>query len=106
MDTNLLNLIVTLSQQKGASGGQVLPVVTIVLYALGPLLAGVAAWFSAKTAKSTEEIHKAVNSERDAMLAKVEARDKEILRITSTVSALEEKNRGKEVADALKTPLV
>lgn len=94
MDTNSITLLVNaLAQQKSAVPSSNL---VLILVALTPLIAAIAAWFAKKTAVSIEKIHVAVNSERSVAL-------EEIRTLKAEVRSLSEKlafGAGEQQADA------
>jgi predicted nuclease with TOPRIM domain len=105
MDTNAISSILNaLSLRQDADNSTTWMIVTgMIISAIAPTLAGVAAYLSAKAAKlkSVEmqeevvKIHTAVNSERTAMLAEVKALRDQILEISKQKATLEEKDRTK-----------
>lgn len=105
-DTNLTQLLIqTLSRvDVGANSNNMALMVTMILSALAPLVASVAAYFmakaakentteSARAAKTTEEevkkIHTTVNSERSVLLEKLAHKDALILEMVKSQAKLD-----------------
>jgi hypothetical protein len=102
MDTNSFNAIITALAQNQPRPSDVVVGLELVLKALAPVLAALAAYFARQTLSTTKEVHVAVNSERTAMIAEVKALRDEILDISKEKSTLEENARGKQVAADVK----
>lgn len=112
MDTNLFKLLMentnvvkvltdslaTRAPESPAASSSIALLITIVIVgAFAGVLGAIANWIQSRA------IHKAVNSERTAMITKMDALTAEVLRITGENKTLAEHRRGAEVADALKT---
>lgn len=105
------------SGQNAAMNQTAILVVSMIIAALAPTLASVAAYIKSKsaldsameirkiasdTATSVKEVHSSVNSERTAMLEEVKNLRIEILNLSKSKSMLEEHQRGMEVAQTVK----
>jgi hypothetical protein len=115
MDTNLLTALLTALAQKSPphqSDNTVLLVVGMIISAMLPTLTAFAAYIKAQasdqkgekaaaaalaTTETVDAIHTAVNSERTAMLAKLEERDRIILELTKGKAVSEEHARAADV---------
>lgn len=107
METNSLRQLIDLADALRGSGGGVgassnaIPIVWLIVAATAPTLAALAAWLNSRvttakaieTAATAEKIHQASNSERTAMLAKVEQLRDEILALTKDKATLDEQRR-------------
>lgn len=124
MDTNLVNALVQAlsNQPKPESGNNSLLIATMIIAALGPIIAAVVSFIQSRanyearklaseTAAVVEKVHVAVNSGQTAMIAKFDAKQTEfdrktdefmveIKRLTSELATAAEKQRGSEVAIA------
>lgn len=104
MDTNLVNVLITaLEKNRGGSEmSQIIVAGFILLAAVAPTLLGVLNYFQAKaakmesgeaklsaaaTAKTVDEVHIAVNSEKTALLASLEALRLEVLSLSKDKAA-------------------
>lgn len=133
MDTNTLAMMIALMGQKQAVAPEVnntIQVVTLILAALGPVLASVAAYFASRamgnaqeakantlatksnseaavalateTTEEVKKIHVAVNSGRTAMEEEAKLLRGEIQKLSAENATLTEKTRGMEVAAVVK----
>lgn len=105
MDTNLVaQLIGILAEKKEAVGPSDLIVVTqMIIYAVTPVLAAIAVFYSRASLVKTEfahiaaqasavkveQIEKSVNHEREAMIAKLEAMHRTVLELSKQNAANE-----------------
>lgn len=112
MDTNLAKIVIDLlaNQPPPSSSNNTVLIVTIICASLASTLTAVAAFIQSRASKTTaektsetvKEVHTAVNSERTAMVQKLEDLTAEILRLHGDKKTLEEQKRGADVATALK----
>lgn len=121
MDTNIVAAVAAaIAAQQPVPAAPVnehtmLLIVGMIIAAVAPTLAAIAAYFSSRAAKSNteetkklatntaetvEKVHTAVNSERTAMLTKLQNLSDEILRISKDLSTTKEHQRGQELAAA------
>lgn len=120
MDTNLVAAVAAAIAAQphpapATAQDNTLIIVGMIITAIMPTLAAIAAYFSSRAAKSNteetkkmatntaeavEKVHVAVNSERTAMLTTVQNLRDEILRISKDLSTSKEQQRGQELAAA------
>jgi len=126
MDTNLVQALAQLMQQnKSSFDPSAIIIISVVMGGMIPTLAAIAGYFKAKaanessklalvnsettkktaldTAEEVKNIHIAVNSERSAMLEKVQQLTDKMLLVSRENEGLREKNRGMELAAATLT---
>ena len=117
IDTNTVQLLLqALARNNGASSGSDALIVTMIISAMAPLVASIAAYFMARAAKENtaeskeaarttseevKKIHVAVNSERSVLLEKLAAKDALILEMVKKQADLDvererERTRKKE----------
>lgn len=103
MDTNLVTqLLAKLAAQE--AGGQTIPlVVAMIIWALGPVLQAISLFVTRKSEATVEKIYHTVNSERTEMLTALKTMNDENKRLSSDNAKLQEHERGRDVAEALKT---
>lgn len=113
MDSNIVStLVALLASQKPAAGKTDLEVIGLIIVALMPTIAAVAAFLMARsasgkadaskksneeTAVSVEKIHVAVNSERTTALAEIKSLRDDILRISKELSEAKGQKQEKEI---------
>lgn len=101
MDTNLVTAILTAKAQSNNT----MQIVVMIICALTPTLAAIAAWLQSKASNvKSDEVKALVNGRETGMFDELKKLREEVTRLSQEKSKLEERQHGHEIKEALLMP--